>query len=278
MVDAPRSGSTVPAFPGFSAVEYPVLRRLGKQSIRRFLLDRVSYEREIEERKKQEGITNGTPVSPVISVEASVLESLVELRLLGESTADVKDVTVEVVGRWLDSHREVKKDALSASQVTAIISRSLRLNFAEKDPEQRIIMLFADYSGLLWSNGLSWVLKEHPKMAVAHIVEAIRPATLQKRLREDLEFSYAPLKRDFLGFMKHVISRTEHYNESEPLETSSSATKKTTISTTHQNNQNHTCFGGRRNLGQRFATNIAHDSAEAAGSDNRTLIRKKTIT
>jgi hypothetical protein len=41
---------------------------------------------------------------------------------------------------------------------------------------------------LLRTHGLSWVIKEKPKVAVRHILEALRPYPLQKRIREDLEF------------------------------------------------------------------------------------------
>jgi hypothetical protein len=66
------------------AVEYPVLRKLGKQNVRKFLYDRASYVREVEERKKQAGTITGTPVSLSFSIDASLLASLVDLRQLGD--------------------------------------------------------------------------------------------------------------------------------------------------------------------------------------------------
>jgi hypothetical protein len=50
------------------SVEYPVLKKLGKQSIRKFLSDRRAYVREIEERNKQAGEAKGTPVSIAFSI------------------------------------------------------------------------------------------------------------------------------------------------------------------------------------------------------------------
>jgi hypothetical protein len=71
-------------------------------------------------------------------------------------------------------------------------------------------VLFADYTSLLRVHGLSWVIAEHPKVAVGHLVAALRPAQLQRWIREDLEFSYEPLAKDFLNFMKHTMARAEH--------------------------------------------------------------------
>ena len=65
------------------SVEYPVLRKLGKQNIRKFLSDRAAYVREIGERNKQNGEAKGTPVSLVFSIDPSLLASLVDLRRLG---------------------------------------------------------------------------------------------------------------------------------------------------------------------------------------------------
>jgi hypothetical protein len=65
------------------SVEYPVLKKLGKQNIRQFLVDRPSYVREMEERNKRAGQANGTPVSLSFAVDATLLASLVDLRRLG---------------------------------------------------------------------------------------------------------------------------------------------------------------------------------------------------
>jgi hypothetical protein len=88
-------------------VEYPVLKKLGKQNIRRFLKDRTAYEREISERKNQAGTTYGKPVSLVFSIDQHLLESLVDLRQLGAHITTVKDVKEADIRKWLEAHQEV---------------------------------------------------------------------------------------------------------------------------------------------------------------------------
>jgi hypothetical protein len=55
--------------PVLSAVEYPILKRLGKQNIRKFIRERKAYEAEIGERNRQAGVCIGTSVSLKFSVD-----------------------------------------------------------------------------------------------------------------------------------------------------------------------------------------------------------------
>jgi hypothetical protein len=120
-------------------------------------------------------------------------------------------VTDAVVRSWLEKHRNLKKDGLTATQVTTIVSRSLSINMSEKDTEQRIIMLFSDYKSLLRLKGISWIVKDNPKIAIGHITECLKPAVFRKRIKDDLKLSHTELRKDFLLFMKHVIARAEIY-------------------------------------------------------------------
>jgi hypothetical protein len=86
---------------------------------------------------------------------------------------------------------------------------------AEKDTEQRAVMLFADYTSLLRVDGFLWIIEDCPKLAVEHIVDALNPKQLQSRVREDLEFVHSDLKKDFLKFMDHVTKPAEMYTDYE---------------------------------------------------------------
>ena len=75
--------STTIVTPIVANIEHPVLKRLGKTNIRKFLADRGSYVREIQERSAQDNGTIGRPVSLTFSIDPHVLESLVDLRQFG---------------------------------------------------------------------------------------------------------------------------------------------------------------------------------------------------
>jgi hypothetical protein len=155
-------------------------------------------------------------------VDPPVLESLVELGQFGVEVTKVDLVTDTLLRTWLDKHQDIKKDGLSAAQVQTIVNRSRLINMAERDCEQRIIMLLADYKSLLRLNGMAWLVDENPKLAVSHITDALKPSVLRKRIKDNLLSGHIGLKNDFLLFMKHVISRAERYADyEEPDETSS---------------------------------------------------------
>jgi hypothetical protein len=212
-------GAATIVSPLFASIIHPVLRKLGKQNIRRFLTERDAYVREIAERSAQQKGPIGQPVSLTFSVDPPILESLVELGQFGDEVKEVSEVTDGTLRKWLDSHRDIKKDGMTAAQVQALVSRSLRINMAENDCEQHILMLFADYKSLLRLHGMAWVVKDNTKMAVGHITDALRPGVLKKRIKDDLTFGYTELRKDFLAFMKHVVKRAEHYADYEDPET-----------------------------------------------------------
>jgi hypothetical protein len=56
-------------------VEYPLLRKPGQQNVHKFLSDRAAYARKIQERRKQTGQANVSPVSLVFSIDYSLLAS-----------------------------------------------------------------------------------------------------------------------------------------------------------------------------------------------------------
>jgi Reverse transcriptase (RNA-dependent DNA polymerase) len=245
-------------------IEYPVLKKLGKQNIRKFLTDRDAYVREIDERSAQGNGRIGRPVSLAFSIDPSVLLSLVELQQFGAEVTKVESVTDSVLLTWLEKHRDLKKDGLSAAQVQAIIFKSLRMNMSEKDPEQRIIMLFADYKNILRVNGISWLVDKNPKMAVHHITEALKPSILRKRVKDDLTFSYTELERDFIQFMKHVIGRAEHYADYEEPEQMQQTTVKSNAGPGHSLEDSSAASGKGRGS-KALTKNASHYKATSEG-------------
>ncbi len=85
------------------------------------------------------------------------------------------------------------------------------MKYSDKSATSRITTLLCDYITLLRKHGLSWILSDSQKVSVYHVLSAIRPYTLQNRLRDDLDFSHHHLKKDFKGFTQHVIKLAEAY-------------------------------------------------------------------
>lgn len=71
------------------------------------------------------------------------------------------------------------------------------------DATSRIKNLFVNYHTLLRKHGLTWLLDCNKKMAVQHVLKAIGPAKVQRRLRGDLGSSHFELQIDFNGLFAH---------------------------------------------------------------------------
>eukprot|EP00177_Eucheuma_denticulatum_P007332 GFKZ01013345.1.p1 GENE.GFKZ01013345.1~~GFKZ01013345.1.p1 ORF type:complete len:218 (+),score=13.70 GFKZ01013345.1:592-1245(+) len=75
----------------------------------------------------------------------------------------------------------------------------------------RMLSLVDAYHKLLRRNGLGWLLKENQKVAVLHVLSAVKPRTLCYRLQSDLEFSQHGLKKHLCKFMAHAVKVSEAF-------------------------------------------------------------------
>lgn len=75
----------------------------------------------------------------------------------------------------------------------------------DKSAKSRMERLFISYDMILEQNGLSWLTKKQPKIAIQHINSAIKPYYLRTRIEGDIKLSQSHLKKDFSLFMQHAI-------------------------------------------------------------------------
>lgn len=116
---------------------------------------------------------------------------------------------------WIEKHIKPNKSAWVLRAVDKLVSKTTPMNLIEKDVEQRVLMLFSDYTSLLRSNGLSWIIQDKPKTAVGHIVNALRPAPLQRSVKLDLDFAHSNLKKNWRECLRNVNSRARYCAEFE---------------------------------------------------------------
>jgi hypothetical protein len=60
-------------------------------------------------------------------------------------------------------------------------------------------------------------IERKDEVATRHIVECLKPATLQKKVKEDLEFAYSTLQTDWKAFRKNVTERTILWDQFENI-------------------------------------------------------------
>ena len=69
---------------------------------------------------------------------------------------------------------------------------------------------------ILAKNGLTWFLEKNQKLAVSHVLSAVKPQTLKDRLESDLEFSHHQLKKDFKSFLDHSLKLSDAFQLLDP--------------------------------------------------------------
>lgn len=191
------------------SLDHPRLIRTDPASIRSFLRRYDQYSTTVLARAKQltnESLTQEAirPVELKFCVDAEWIESRIALGFITEAQ-DYASLTDEIIRAFLDKRSAESKKTISLAQLDNIVKHKLRTNMANHDAEARMEDLFTDYHTLLSRNGLVWLITDNPKVAVQHVLSAIRPQTLFDRLTADLEFAEYELRKDFSGFLKHAI-------------------------------------------------------------------------
>jgi hypothetical protein len=124
-------------------------------------------------------------------------------------------------------------------------------------------------SGISIRYSLSWVIKDHPDLAVSQVMESIKPNHLRKPLRDDREFAYADLEKTFRGFMNHVISRAQHFGEFED--------PKETVVEKPSPNHLSAAYSGRKHISHTVSSQSAALKSTAARSAPSRLGKIKTL-
>lgn len=207
-----RQGSRVVA----TAVEHPRLTKTNSAAICMFLREYDQYDREVKERAQQivcEQVLSTDVAKPVqhkFCVDSEWLESVIELDYI-KGVKSYDELTDANLCEYLESKAEPSKSVVTTDMLDKIFEDSLRMDMTDNDARSRIEDLFVTYKSLLRRHGVSWVAKENEKVAVYHVLSAIRPVSLRCRLESDLELSHYSLRKDFKGFMAHAIKLSEAF-------------------------------------------------------------------
>lgn len=197
-----------------TTVEHPKLLRFDPESIRVFLRLYNQYKNELMSRNSQMSSENSTdrpkPIELKFCVDAGYLESLIDLELI-KNCSSYEDLTDAVLKTYLESEAEVESKTSGIEKLDELVEKNLRMDMRNPSCMSRMKDLFVCYNLLLKNNGLSWVKEKTPKLAINHIVSAIRPKNLQIRIERDLKYTKSELKKDYKGFMTHAFALTDSF-------------------------------------------------------------------
>ena len=195
------------------SVDHPRLTNTNPKDIRVFLSRYDQYSKEVTARALQLSVVNSTTTEPArlvsmtYCVDYEWLQSCIDLEYIPDDETP-QDLTDTKLRLYLESEAEEEKHTTTITDIDAIIKREFVMNMSDSSSRSRMKSLFTSYVLSLRRNGLIWVMKDHPKRAVKHIVSAVRPKPLQLRLEIDLELVHAPLKKDFKCVVQWIHSPT----------------------------------------------------------------------
>lgn len=92
-----------------------------------------------------------------------------------------------------------------------MVEKKLRTNMNKNSATARMHDLFSGYHTIPSRHDLKWIIKENQKVAVQHVLSAVRPMVLKEHLESDLSFSHHELKKDFNKFLAHDIKLAEAF-------------------------------------------------------------------
>lgn len=212
-----------------TSVNHPRVVRTDPESVRVFLRQYDQYSKEVIARASQISASGTVPteaVRPVnitFCVDPEYLESAIALDLISDVESE-SELTDTVLRSYLERKAEESKESVNLDALDMIVERDLHMDMTDRNAKSRMESLFVSYHALLRRNGISWLLKTNQKVAVSHVLSAVRPKSLQDRLQSDLDFAYYDYRKDFRQFMEHAVRLSDAF---QLLDNGPKTTKKT---------------------------------------------------
>ena len=145
-----------------------------------------------------------SPVNLKFCVDPEYFESAIALGFI-EGATGYDTLTDARLRSYLEEKSKESRDAVTLETLDGIVSRELRTEMSDKNAKSRMQSLFVSYHAMLKRNGVAWILNSNQKVAVFHVLSAVRPKHLRNRLDADLKFSHSECRKDFKKFMTHAI-------------------------------------------------------------------------
>lgn len=199
-------------------VNHPCLLKTVPGSIRKFLQNYDQYARtEIARAKKLHLSISSTmftdavkPVDLKFCVDEHYLILAIALDFI-KKVESFEALTNERLRTYLAEEAEESKNAVIIESLDALVEKELNINMENKNARFCMQGLFVDYHSLLANQGLTWTLKGNQKLAVSHVMSAIKQVSLRERLEPDLSFYHHKLRKDFSKFLAHEVKLSKAF-------------------------------------------------------------------
>ena len=197
------------------AVTAPKLTNFDAATIRVFLDEYDQYCRTVIARARQcyshsTSTEAATTMELKFCVDPTYMISLIELDCV-KGVSSFEAMTYNQLRNYLDNEAKEDKETMTKEAFTGLITTRLQMDMSHSSATARMKDLFVRYNALLKEHGVSWIKSEHQKLAVSHVVAAIKPKHLKERLESDLDFAHRDLKKDFSKFFAHALKVAAAY-------------------------------------------------------------------
>jgi len=206
----PGSSSRADGPPMFLATHYPELKQLGRRVIHAFLEERARYLRLVADARGQGSTMR--PVSLVSSVKFELLKALVALKTF-PGIQSVDNLKNDILKKWLENQDKVTVDTCSVDELDSAVKKKLFMKMKEPDASMRVMNVFTDYLELLSERKMDSFVEENPKLAILHIVSALRPLALKEKIENDLVLHKQILAKDWHKFYAYVTEKAVALDE-----------------------------------------------------------------
>jgi hypothetical protein len=185
------------------AVIAPELLKLGHFELYKFAKAWKRYVNLFKERNSVlPNVQRMVSATLVSCIDPDLLENLVCLEEI-EGRTDADEVVDADLDAWMKKLLGEVSKLTTTDDIAAMVQRKVRTNMQEKDSTMRIDQLVSDY--LTPSREQGWTLvKDHPKLAIKHLLSVFKPAQLKEVCENDLQLDQVALRKDFYGFLKHL--------------------------------------------------------------------------
>lgn len=188
-----------PLSQGFSsvpiAVDHSRLIKTDAASVRLFLRAYEQYEREVTTRVREvtgQDVVSAEAAKPIrlkYCVDTEWLESLIDLDVLTDAISYGQLVN-KVLHTYLESKAVKTRKFVTTDQLDKLLDNELQIDMKDLNARSCFETLFVLYRSLMRHQGLSKITKDNEKIAVFHVLSAIRPEPLRLRPKSDLALSH----------------------------------------------------------------------------------------
>ncbi|CAN8072597.1 unnamed protein product [Agarophyton chilense] len=119
------------------------------------------------------------------------------------SVSELDDMTLRL---YLEAQAKTDKSNTDVATLDKQVKKKLCMNMNNDSIESRMFNLFIDCYTILEKLDCEWVSTDAPRVAVKHILQAIRPVGLKDIIKSDLRRAHLNLKENFLGFRDHCVN------------------------------------------------------------------------